>query len=139
MKKLVLGLVALLVMAGCGHSSSGIGQAAGGQLGPQVEQIKAAAMTGDRTAAAAKLASLRAAVTDLRQHNQLSEAGAAKILAAAAEVEAQMGLPLPATVSAPQTATTAAPAPSVTSATRPPQVPGNGGNDKGKGDGKGKD
>ncbi len=133
-------LVALMAMGGCGNSSSGIGQAAGGQLGPQVEQIKAAATSGDRTTAAAKLASLRASVTDLRQRNQLSEAGAAKILAAAAEVEAQLGLPLPAAASAPQTPTTAAPAPApAPSATRPPQAPGNGGSDKGKGGGKGKD
>ncbi len=139
MRKLVRVLVALVAMVGCGGSSAGIGQGAGGQLPPQVEQIKAAAMSGDRTTAAAELASLRASVTDLRQRNQLSEAGAARILAAAAEVEAQLGAPPPATASSPQTATTTAPAPSVTSATRPPQAPGNGGSDKGKGGGKGKD
>ncbi len=34
-------------------------------------------------------------MTDLRQGNLLSEAGATKVLAAAAEVEAQLGTPAP--------------------------------------------
>jgi len=129
----------LLVLAGCGESTSGIGQTAASQLGPQVEQVKAAAISGDRASAAAKLAQLRTSVTDLRQGNQLSEAGAARVLAAAAEVEAQLGAP------APQTVTTVAPtsgtAPAVTSAPRATQPPGrsdNKGNDD-KGGGKGKD
>ncbi len=135
MRRLVLGTFILLAMAGCGDSMSGIGQTAASQLGPQVEQIKAAAMSGDRASAATKLAQLRASVTDLRQGNQLSEANATKVLAAAAEVEAQLG------TSAPQTVTTVAPtsgtAPAVTSAPRSTQPPGNG-DSKGKGKGGGK-
>lgn len=134
MRRLALGIVMLLALAGCGDSSSGIGQTAASQLGPQVEQVKVAAMSGDRASAAAKLAQLRASVTDLRQGKQLSEAGAAKVLAAAAELEAQLGAPVP------QTVTTFAPtsgtAPAVTSAPRATQPPGNSDN---KGKGKGKD
>jgi len=79
-------------------------------------------------------------VTDLRQGNLLSEAGATKVLAAAAEVEAQLGTP------APQAVTTIAPtsgtAPAVTSAPRSTQPPGNSdnkgsGDDKSRGKGKG--
>ena len=140
MRRLALGIFILLVLAGCGDSTSGIGQTAASQLGPQVEQVKAAAMSGDRASAATKLAQLRASVTDLRQGNLLSEAGATKVLAAAAEVEAQLGTP------APQAVTTVAPtsgtAPAVTSAPRPNQPPGNSDtkanvDDKGRGKGKG--
>ncbi len=140
MRRLALGIFILLVLAGCGGSTSGIGQTAADQLGPQVEEVKAAAMSGDRASATAKLAQLRASVTDLRQGNLLSEAGATKVLAAAAEVEAQLGTPVP------QAVTTVAPtsgtAPAVTSAPRPNQPPGNSdtkgnGDDKGRGKGKG--
>ncbi len=129
----------LLAMAGCGGSASGIGQTAASQLGPQVEQVKVAAMSGDRASAATKLAQLRATVTDLRQGNQLSEAGAAKVLAAAAEVEAQLGTPTPPAVTT--VAPTSGTAPAVTSVPRPTQPPSNGdnkgdGGDKGKGKGK---
>ena len=135
MRSLALGIFILLVMTGCGDTTSGIGQAAASRLGPRVEQVKAAAMSGDRASAAAKLAELRASVTDLRQGNLLSEAGATKVLAAAAEVEAQLGTP------APQAVTTVAPtsgtAPAVTSAPRPSQPPGKSDN-KGNGDDKGR-
>ena len=130
MRRLALGFV-LLVLTSCGESTSGIGQTAASQLGPQVEQVKAAAMSGDRASTSERLAQLRASVADLRQGNQLSEAGADRVLAAAAEVEVQLGTP------APQIATTVAPtsgtAPAVTSAPRPNQPPGN--SDKGKGKG----
>lgn len=133
MRRLALGIFILMVLAGCGDSTSGVGQTAASQLGPQVQQVKAAAMSGDRASAAAKLAQLRVSVIDLRQGNLLSEAGATRVLAAAAEVEAQLGIP------APQTVTTVAPpsgtAPAVTSAPRPNQPPG----DSDKGRGKGKD
>jgi len=131
MRRLGLILVILLTMAGCGGSATGIGQSAASQLGPQVEQIRATAMSGDRAAAAAKLGQLRASVADLRQRNQLSEAAAARVLAAAAEVESLIGVVVP--PPAAQTATTAPAAPPAT--TPPPSVNG----DKGKGKGKGKD
>ena len=133
MRRLALGFV-LLVLTSCGESRSGIGQTAASQLGPQVEQVKAAAMSGDRASTSERLAQLRASVADLRQGNQLSEAGADRVLAAAAEVEAELGTP------APQIATTVAPtsgtAPAVTSAPRSNQPPGNSDN-KGKGKGRG--
>jgi len=132
-RRLALGIFMLLVLAGCGDSTSGIGQTAASQLGPQVEQVKAAAMSGDLASAATKLAQLRASVADLRQGNLLSEAGATRVPAAAAEVEAQLGTP------APQAVTTVAPtsgtAPAVTSAPRSNQPTGN--SDKGRGKGKG--
>lgn len=132
MRRLASGIFILLAMTGCGESTSGIGQTAASQLGPQVEQVKAAVMSGDRASVAAKLAQLRASVTDLRQGNQLSEAGAVKVLAAAAEVEAQLGTAAPLTVTT--VAPTSGTAPAVTSAPRPTQPPGN--SDKGRGKGK---
>jgi len=136
MRRLGLILPAVLVISGCGGSAAGVGQTAASQLGPQVEQVKAAAMSGDRATAAAKLAQLRASVADLRQRNVLSGAGGAKVLAAAAEVESQLGAPAP--TQAPQGSTTAPPAPSVTGAPTP-QAPGNDNKGDGnKGDGKGK-
>lgn len=137
MRPLGLVLPALLAIAGCGDSAVGVGRAAASQLTPQVAQVKAAAMSGDRAGAAAKLAQLRAAVADLRQRNVLSEAGAAKVRAAAAEVEAQLGSA--ALAQAPQVSTTTPPAPNVTSAPTP-RAPGKdntGGGDKGKGKGDG--
>lgn len=138
MRRAELALIALLGIGGCSAPAAGIGRTAAGQLAPQVEQVKAAAIGGDRATAAAKLAQLRASVADLRQRNQLSEAGAAKVLAAAAELEAQLGSPPPTAPPAPQTATTVVP-PNLTPATRPPQQPGRGGDNKGRGSDKEKD
>jgi len=104
MRRVGLVLFALLAISGCGDSSAGVGQVAASQLAPQVAQVKAAAMSGDRAIAAANLAQLRASVADLRQRNVLSPSGAAKVLAAAAEVETQLGSAAPA--QAPQVSTT---------------------------------
>jgi hypothetical protein len=56
-----------------------------------VQQVSAAATNGDRTGATAKLTELRQTVADLRQSGELDEEGAAKVLAAAAAVEAELG------------------------------------------------
>ena len=76
-----LGTLLLLVMMACGQEADGIGQRAAAALEPQVQQVRAAATNGDRAGAAAMLAELRQRVTDLRQSGELSEEGAAKVLA----------------------------------------------------------
>ena len=86
-----LGGLLLVVLMACGQEGDGIGQSAAAALEPQVQQVRAAATNGDRAGAAAKLAELRQTVADLRQSGDLNEAGATKVLAAAAAVEAQLG------------------------------------------------
>lgn len=96
-------LVAVLIAAGvalsavgCGQGE-GIGQAASEALAPQVAAVRTAAETGSRNDALAKLAALRQTVAQLRNSGELSEEGAAKVRAAAVEVEGQLGLlPAPA-------------------------------------------
>jgi hypothetical protein len=87
----------LLLLVACGQEDAGIGQSASAALDPQVQQVRAAATSGDRAGAARELAELRQTVADLRQRGELSESAAAKVLAAAAEVEAQLeaGIPPP--------------------------------------------
>ena len=97
----------LLVLMACGQEAGGISQRAAAALEPQVQQVRAAATNGDRAGAAAKLAELRQTVADLRQSGELNDEGAARVLAAAADVEAQLG---PGTTPATQvTATTLRP------------------------------
>jgi hypothetical protein len=86
-----LGTLLLLVLMACGQEADGIGERAAGALEPQVQQVRAAATRGDRAGATARLAELRQTVADLRQRGELDETGAAKVLAAAAVVEAQLG------------------------------------------------
>ena len=98
-RRLVAVLIAAgvaLSAAGCGQGE-GIGQAASDALAPQVAAVRTAAQTGNRNDALAKLAVLRQTVAQLRSSGELSEEGAAKVLAAAVEVEEQLGL-LPAPV-----------------------------------------
>ena len=85
------GTLLFLVLMACGQEADGIGRSAADALEPQVRQVRAAATNGDRAGAAAKLAELRQTVSGLRQRGELSEEGAAKVLAAAAAVEAQLG------------------------------------------------
>lgn len=87
-----LGPLLLLVLVACGQEAAGIGQKASATLDPKVQQVRAAATSGDRAGAARTLTELRQTVADLRQRGELTEAGAARVLAAAAaEVEAQLG------------------------------------------------
>ena len=90
-------LLLLLLVAG-GQEGAGIGEAAAAALEPRVQQVRAAATTGDRAGAARELAELRRTVADLRQRGELTEDGAARVLAAAAEVEARLGTTPPTTV-----------------------------------------
>jgi len=125
-------------MAGCGGSATGVGQTASNRLGPEVEQIKAAVTSANPTATTSKLAELRATVAELRQRNQLTSAGAARVLAAVAEVEARLGTPTSVqTPQTPQTATTGPPAQDTPGGTTRPQAPADG--DRGRGRGKGGD
>ena len=101
-RRLVAVLIAagvVLSAAGCGQGE-GIGQAASDALAPQVAAVRAAAETGNRDDALAKLAVLSQSVAQLRSTGELSEEGAAKVLAAAVEVEGHLGL-LPAPAPAP--------------------------------------
>ena len=95
MRRLTLSILVLVAPAACGRGEAGIGQVASKQLTPQVQQIRAAVTSGDAAATAAKLAELRRTVADLRQGGALTDAGATEVLAAAAEVEAGIGAPLP--------------------------------------------
>ena len=94
----------LVVLVGCGQQGAGIGESASAALDPHVQQVRAAATSGDRAGAARELAELRQTVADLRQRGELSESGAARVLAAAAEVEARLEAGMtPATQVAPTT------------------------------------
>ena len=84
-------LVLLVLLVSCGQEGDGIGQSASAALDPHVQQVRAAATRGDRAGAARELTELRQTVADLRQRGELSEAGADRVLAAAADVEARLG------------------------------------------------
>jgi hypothetical protein len=88
-------LLLLLILVGCGQEGAGIGQRASAALDPQVQQVRAAATRGDRAGAERELAELRQTVADLRAQEELSESAAARVLTAAAEVEARLEAALP--------------------------------------------
>ena len=90
MRRFALLLLLLLLLVGCGEEGAGIGQSASAALDPQVQQVRAAASRGDRAGAARELAEMRQTVANLRQQGELSESAAARVLAAAAEVEARL-------------------------------------------------
>lgn len=96
-----LGFLLLLLLVGCGQEGAGIGQSASAALDPQVQQVRAAASNGDPAGAARELAELRQTVAGLRQRGELSESAAARVLAAASEVEARLAGITPATQVAP--------------------------------------
>ena len=79
----------LVGVIGCGRDA-GIGEKASARLTPHVEALRAAAASGERAAADEQLAAIRRDVTELRQAGQLSEGEAAEVLAASADVEAQL-------------------------------------------------
>ena len=96
-------LLLLLLLVGCGKEGAGVSQSASAALDPQVRQVRVAATNGDPAGAARELAELRRMVADLRQRGELSESAAARVLAAAAEVEARLAGLTPATQVAPTT------------------------------------
>lgn len=83
-------LLLVLPLVGCGQEGTGIGQNASASLDPHVQQVRAAATSGDHAGAVRELAELRQTVAELRQRGELSESAAARVLAAAAEVQAQL-------------------------------------------------
>ena len=98
--------LALTLAAGCGASDTGVSQAAGAQFRSQVDAIRSAAVQGNRSAAARRLAQLLATVAMLRAKGELSDSAAARIRRAAAGVNAELSL-LP----APSTTTTSTTSP----------------------------
>src|SRR5215210_9300031 len=81
----------LVVLVACGQDADGIGRTASAALAPQVQLVRASLTNGDRAGAERRLDELRRTVAELRQRGELSDKGAAKILDAAAEVEARLG------------------------------------------------
>ena len=126
MKRAVLAsMFAGLALLACGREGPELSDHAARDLAKRVQQVRAA------------LAGLRGAVADHRSRGQLSEDRAARVLAAAADVESRLTLmPAP---PPPTTRTTATAPPR-----RPPTTVTEGGDedgdkDRGKGDGKEKD
>ena len=100
-------LIAVIVLAACGSSSSGVSKSAGALLHQQVGAIRTAAGHADRGGAAQQLAQLLTTVEQLRAKGELSKDAAARIRLAAATVQARLSLlPAPTT-----TATTTTPPP----------------------------
>ena len=94
---------------GCGSSSPSITEGASNQLQLQVQAVRNAAATYDRSLAEARLAELRRTLTELRDRHKISGDRATKVLDAAAEVEAQLqAIPTTTTTT---TTTPAAPTP----------------------------
>ena len=123
----------LLVLVSCGQEAAGIGQRASAVArSPGTGRCGRRPTTGDR-AARRELAELRQTVADLRQQGELSEAGAARVLAAAAEVEARLSsLATPAVPTTQVTPTTPRPTTGPTGPTptkKPKGNDDNGGND----------
>jgi hypothetical protein len=83
-------MLTVVALAGCGSSSPGITEDASNQLQLQVQAVRNAATTRDRSLAEARLAELRRTVTQLRDGRKISGERATKVLDAAAQVETQL-------------------------------------------------
>ena len=101
-------LIAVIVLAACGSSSSGVSKSAGALLHQQVGAIRTAAGHADRDGAAQQLAQLLTTVEQLRAKGELSKDAAARIRLAAATVQARLSL-LPAPTTTTTTTTTTSP------------------------------
>ena len=102
-------VVALLGLASCGSSGSGISSAASAELQVRVAAVRAAAAGGDREKAEDELAKLRAAVVQFRADDKVDDPAAARILRAAGAVQTQLALLSPATTTTATTTTTKPP------------------------------
>lgn len=125
----VLMMALLVVFAGCGTGSRNLTAAGSSRLSSEVAALRSAAEVGDRPGAEAALSTLRRSVAELQESKEIGGSEAADVLAAAAEVENNLG-------SIPTTTTT------TTVVVAPPREPavdehfdGEGG-DRGKGRGK---
>ena len=96
---------ALLAGVACGRDDPALPAPTAEDLAVRVQQVRTATVAGDRSAAGTALAGLRAAVAEHRAHGRMSEERAARVLAAAAEVESRLSL-LPAPQPPPTTAPT---------------------------------
>ena len=81
----------LLGLAGCGGSDA-LSRPAAARLQPPVAAIRAAAAGDDRTGATAAAAEVRRVVADLQRTGDISARQASEMLAASAQVEAQLAL-----------------------------------------------
>jgi hypothetical protein len=78
-------------LAGCGSSPPSITADASRQLDLQVQAVRMAVAAGNRAAAEGALAQVRKSVAELRSRDKISADRAAKVLDAAAAVEAKLG------------------------------------------------
>ena len=103
----VIGFALELVAAACGGGGGGPSMTTGAarELRTAVDTVHAAVASGDRGQAVDALATLQTTVTQLRRRSQVSADRAATILAAAADVEAELGL-MPTTTTSTSTTTT---------------------------------
>ncbi len=105
-----MGLIAALAVAstGCGDDGTRISEPASAWLTAQVEQIHTSAAANDRAGAEAGLVQLRLQVDQFLASNDLTIAAAARILAAADDVQAELAA-IPTTTPAPPPETSATP------------------------------
>lgn len=102
--------VAAALLVGCGGATPAVTASAAAHLTASIDALRQAALADDATGASAVLARLRVDVVRLRSERQISAARAARMLADAADVEAQLAsLPVPTTTTTSTTTTTAAP------------------------------
>jgi hypothetical protein len=120
-------VASLTLLAACGSDSPGISEDASNTLEYQVEAVRASAQSFDPEGVERRLAELRSSVAQLKEAGELDDERSAEILAAAADVEAQLDA-VPTTT----TTTTAPPPP-------PPVEDEDKDDDKGKGKGNGDD
>lgn len=89
---LLVGALALVLVAGCGNGKGDFSDTAANELRPRVAEIRDLATARQPDQANAKLVELRAIVEDLQARGELSEKAAREVLAAADAVNTQLGL-----------------------------------------------
>lgn len=93
MRRLLLLVVAAVsVFSGCGGTGRGIGATAPRSLEPTIAEVRAAAEARQPDTVRAKLGELREQVKALREQGTLDEVEAARLLAAAGDVEENLTL-----------------------------------------------
>lgn len=127
-RPIAFGFALALALGGCG-SDGGISAAAQARLAPLVRQVRDAAESHDTNRAQRSLTELQRAVASFEKTNEISEARATQILAAAARVQGTLGL----------VATTTTTTTTTTTIPDDDRDHGKNGNDGDKGRGKGKD
>lgn len=89
---LLIGALALVILAGCRNGKGDVSDTAGDELRPRVAEIRDLATARQADQANRKLVDLRALVEDLQGRGELSEKAAGEVLAAADAVSTQLGL-----------------------------------------------